>query len=91
MGPGPSAKALVLRDISIYIFYSTSSQTMFIIGLTSAYFGCFVDKEYISPKISCVNVPELNFLLRSKIFVSEDRQLRAAHLILGYEPLSRIY
>ena len=64
---------------------------MFIIGLTSAYFGCFVDKDYISPKISCVNVPELNFLLRSEIFVSEDRQLRATHLILGYEPLSRIY
>ena len=65
---------------------------MFIIGLTmSAYFGCFVDKEHISLKISCVNVPELNFLLRLEIFVSEDRQLRSAHLILGYEPLSRIY
>ena len=65
---------------------------MFIIGLTmSAYFGCFVDKEHISPKISCVNVPELNFLLRLEIFVSEDRQLRSAHLILGYGPLSRIY
>ena len=42
-------------------------------------------------KISCVNVPGLNFLLRSEIFVSEDRQLQAAHLILGYKPLSRIY
>ena len=64
---------------------------MFIVGLTSAYFRCFVDKEHVFPKISCVNVTRLNFLLRSEIFVSEDRQLWAAHLISGYEPLSRIY
>ena len=69
-----------------------SSRIMFIVGLTmSAHFGCFADREHVSPKISCVNVPGLNILLRSKIFVSEDRQLRATHLILGYEPLSRIY
>ena len=57
----------------------------------SAYFGCFADKEHVSPKISCVNVLGLNILLSLEIFVSEDRQLRAIHLILGYEPLSRIY
>ena len=38
-----------------------------------------------------VNVQALNFLLRSKIFVSEDGQLRAASLILDYEPLSRAF
>ena len=27
-------------------------------------------------------------MLRSKVFVSEDRQLRAVHLILDFEPLS---
>ena len=64
---------------------------MFIIDLTSAYFRCFADKEHVSSKISCVNVLGLNFLLRLKIFVSKDRQLQAAHLILGYETLSRIY
>ena len=64
---------------------------MVIISLTSAYFRCFADKEHVSPKISCVNVPRLNFLLRSEIFVKEDRQLWATYLILGYEPLSRIY
>ena len=35
-----------------------------------------------------VNVTGLNKLLRSEIFISEDGQLRAAHLILDYEPLS---
>ena len=65
---------------------------MFIVGLTMfAFLGIFADKEHVSPKLSFVNVSGLNFLLRSKIFVSEDNQLQAAHLILGYEPLSCIY
>ena len=51
----------------------------------------FADKDHVSPKLSLVNVPRLNFLLRLEIFVSEDNQLRAAHLILGYKPLSCIY
>ena len=33
----------------------------------------------------------LNYLLRSEIFVSEDRQLRAIHLILDFEPISRVF
>ena len=48
----------------------------------------FADKERTTPWLSLVNVQALNFLLRSKIFVSEDGQLCAAPLILDYEPLS---
>ena len=33
----------------------------------------------------------LNYLLRSQIFVSDDGQLRAVHLILDYEPLSNTF
>ena len=51
----------------------------------------FVDKEHISPKLSHTNVQALNYFLRLEIFVSEDRQLRVAPLILHYEPLSRIF
>ena len=36
-------------------------------------------------------MPGLNKLLRSEIFISEDGQLRATHLILDYDPLSRIF
>ena len=65
---------------------------MFIIGLTIIIFSdVFADKDRVSLKLSLVNVPGLNFLLRLEIFVSEDNQLGTAHLILGYEPLSRIY
>ena len=46
------------------------------------------DKRYVAPKLSLTNVPALNYLLRSKSFVSEDMQLRAVHLILDFEPIS---
>jgi len=49
------------------------------------------DKNRVAPRLSFTSVQALNYLLRSEIFVSEDRQLRAAHLILDYEPLSRIF
>ena len=34
-----------------------------------------------------VHVRDLNFVLRSEIFVHWDRQLRVSHLILGVEPV----
>ena len=51
----------------------------------------FVDKRHVTPKLSLVNVVGLNKLLWSEVFISEDKQLRAIHLILDYKPLSRIY
>ena len=52
-------------------------------------FLCLTDKEHVSPRLSLTNVAALNYLLRSQIFVNDVGQLRAAHLILDYEPLSR--
>ena len=49
----------------------------------------FADKEQTSPRPSLVNVPALNYLLRSEIFVSEDGQSRSAPLILDFVPLTR--
>ena len=40
------------------------------------------------PSLKLVNVTNLNRVLRSEVFVSKDRQLRAVHLILDFEPLS---
>jgi len=48
----------------------------------------FANKRHVAPRLSLVNVPALNKVLMSEIFVSEDRQLRAVHLILDFEPLS---
>ena len=49
------------------------------------------DKSYINPKLSLINVPVLNYLFKSQIFVNDDGQLRAIHLILDFEPISRSF
>ena len=46
---------------------------------------------FTNPKLSLINVPALNYLLRSEIFVNDDGQLRAVHLILDFEPISRSF
>lgn len=44
------------------------------IGLTMIFSSTiFADKRYVAPRLSLVNVVDLNKVLRSKMFVSEDR------------------
>ena len=60
--------------------------------LTMAFFSAvIVDRRHVAPRLSFTNVATLNYLLRSEIFVSEDRQLRAIHLILDFEPISKTF
>ena len=58
------------------------------IGLTMICSVVFADKRHVAPRLSLVNVADLNRVLRSEVFVSEDRQLRVVHLILDFEPIS---
>ena len=51
----------------------------------------FANKRPIAPRLSLVNVVDLNKVLRSEVFVSEDRQLRAVHLILDFELISNTF
>ena len=53
--------------------------------------GRFADRAHVAPRLRHVNIQALNYLLSSEIYVNEDGQLRATHLILGYEPLSRAF
>ena len=49
----------------------------------------FVDRRYTKPNLRLVNKASLDRLLKAEIYVNEaDGQLQAAHLILGYTPLS---
>ena len=48
----------------------------------------FADKRHVALKLNLVNVANLNKVLRSEVFVNEDRQLQAFHLILDFKPLS---
>ena len=60
--------------------------------LTMALFLVVIaDRRHVAPQLSFTNVVALYYLLRSKIFVSEDRQLRVVHLILDFEPISRTF
>ena len=55
--------------------------------LTVQFFPCLTEKNHVSPQLSLTNVAALNYLLRSQIFVHDNGQLRATHLILDCEPL----
>ena len=60
--------------------------------LTTVLSRLFVaDRRLVTPRLSHTNVAALNYLLRSEIFVSEDRQLQAVHLISDFEPISRVF
>ena len=45
------------------------------------------DTKRFKKDLQVVHVRDLNFILRSEIFVHWDGQLRASHLILGLEPV----
>ena len=72
---------------------STSSPRIVVFtDLTNIFFSdVFANKNHTTLRFSFVNAPGLNKLMRSEIFISEDGQLQAAHLILEYEPISCIY
>ena len=60
--------------------------------LTMALFSAVIaDRRHVAPRLSHTNVAALNYVLQSEIFVSKDRQLRAVHLILDFEPISKIF
>lgn len=49
------------------------------------------DKDHVAPQLSHTNVVALNFLLGLEIFMSADRQLRAVHLVLDFDPISKAF
>ena len=51
----------------------------------------FADNNQVYPRLSLTNVAAVNYLLKSEIFVSEDGQLQAVHLILEFKPISKIF
>ena len=64
---------------------------VFIFLIITSSSAVFANKNHIASRLNHVNIPGLNKLPRSEIFISEDEQLRAAHLILDYELLSCIF
>ena len=50
-------------------------------------FRSFVEGKLFTLDVKTVHVRDLNFILRSEIFVHWDGQLQASHLILGVESI----
>ena len=90
-----SSKLFVLGLALLYQKDSFFSFHHFFFTLNSwfltIWFFYLTDKTQTNPRISFINVPALKYLLRSQIFVNDDGQLRAAYLILDYEPISRTF
>ena len=86
---------------TLQILQSLSYSYCFLVGfilmmgfheLTMALFlAVIADRRHVAPRLSFTNVAALNYLLRSEIFVSKDRQLRAIHLIFDFKPISRTF
>ena len=76
---------ILKKKLRSYIFYNELQVSDYLVFL------CLTDKEHVTPRLSLTNVAALNYLLRSQIFVNDNGQLRVAHLILDYEPLSRTF
>ena len=82
--------AMLHQKDSFFFFHSFFFFTLNSRFLT-IWFFYLTDKTLVNPQIILINVPALNYLLRSQIFVNDDGQLRATHLILDYEPISRTF
>ena len=55
----------------------------------SFYFNDFLDRHSTKPLLKLVNKESLDRILQFELFVNEaDGKLRAAHIILGYTPIS---
>ena len=55
-------------------------------------FSLFVDPHAFERHLHLVNRADLESILCAKVFVNEsDHQVRAAHKILGYDPIQRSF
>ena len=56
------------------------------------WFYDIADPHATTPSLRLVNKASLDRILQAEVYVNEsDGQLRAAHLILGYTPISRAF
>ena len=82
-GGGLAVDLCVLACISLLFPNIPTSNKIFF------HFNDIANKRSTKPQLSLVNKESLDRILWAKVYVNEtDGQLRAAHLILGYTPIS---
>ena len=89
-----SSHRFIAFGLHIHVFcpfslFLLSSLSTLIPNDVSFRFNDFVDKRSTKPRLDLVNKASLDRVLRAEIYVNKaDSQLRAAHLILSYTPIS---
>ena len=74
LGLGPLAWDLVLLALPHFLLIFRFPLVMGLIGLTMICSSAvFADKRHVTPHLNQVNVMHFNKVLRSEVFVSEDR------------------
>ena len=82
-GRGPVVNFCTLAHVSL-LFHTIFASDKF-----SLRFNDFANRHSTVSQLSLVNKQGLDKILRSEVFVNEaNNQLRAAHVILGYKPIS---
>ena len=75
-----------------FVFFFHFPLSLFLMKCVFFFFNYFLDNRSTKPLLNLVNKVSLERILRSEVYVNEvDGQLRAAHLILGYTPISRAF
>ena len=75
--------AKLVRPNLQFLMFPKFVNTLFTLTLICFLFAA--DGSVFTQDIKTVHVRDLNFVLRSEIFVLRDGQLRASHLILGVD------
>ena len=73
---GTRSRVLIYKSFLWFAVFSYLIKFYFLDG--------FADKRATEPNFSLVNKESLDKILCAKVFVLDDGQLRAAHIILGY-------
>ena len=63
------------------------TKSLSLIMLSFPEFFFLTDKNFTALNLNLVNEPDLTRILKFEIFLHLDRQLWAAHVILGYKPV----
>ena len=77
----------------LFVFVSEFSfdSHCFLLTMFLVFPNGFVDKNVAIPNFSLVNQLSLDMILKADVFVHSDGQLRAAHVILSYTPISKSF
>ena len=83
------AKLVCIDDWLVFLFFFPYDYCAYLNA--DSLYSSIAEGRLFTLHLRVVHVRDLNFVLRSKIFVHTGRQLRASHLILGCTPVYKTW